>query len=180
MLTQLKANCGDCKRLGTSKCATHTSYEYIESEQFFICDATELDNDQPVSVVAADKFYQLTVNNDSGAGIFLVKTDKCLFTDEVSKCDCILFNDKKCFFVEIKTSSPGGRGNKRQKAVVQLATTIELIINSGIDLAPLELKAIICFKRNDIYPVRASFNTQRAAFMEKYGVSLDEGNLLSF
>jgi hypothetical protein len=177
MKTLLKAHFGDCKYLHTSTCSISSSYQTITDATFYIYDA---EDDRPVQIVAADKDHQLIVRNTNQINIEFVKTDKCLFTDQISKCDCILYSTSKLFFVEIKWSSSGTRNKKRNKAVEQLAATIEEVIGQGIDLTNYETKAIICFKRQDVYPTRASSNTQKAIFLEKYKVKLEEGNTISF
>ncbi|MCW3074274.1 MAG: hypothetical protein JWP69_1343 [Flaviaesturariibacter sp.] len=180
MQALLQASFGDCKRPATSLCNVRSSYEPVSAPQFFVYDSPDPTSTQPSRIVSADEDFQLTVNNPAESAVWFVKTDKCLFTDEVSKCDCLLFNDQKAFLVEIKTSSPGGRSNKRQRAVVQLAATIETLRAAGIDLTTYEARAIICFKRNDTSPIRASLNTQRALFLDKYKISLEEGNIIDF
>lgn len=181
MQQELEAAFGNCKRLATSPCAIASSYEFRQEPTFYVYDELNDHLNYPVRVVTENEYYQLTVENNTDDGIWLVKSDKCLFTDEIQKCDCLVFNADKFFFVEIKTSSAGGRNKKRQKAVEQLASTIKALIDAGIDFSGYqEVRAIICFKRNDVYPIRASFNTQRATFSDEFKISLDEGNLLTF
>lgn len=167
---------GDCKHLMTSVCKNKSSFEIINDAIFFISDRRE---SQPVEVVNSTE-YELTVKNQSKEYVCLVKTDKCLFTDTYSKCDCILFNDIKFFLVEIKNSNAGKRNSKRNRAVEQLSATMELLIQNNISIRKFDARAVICFKRNDRHPVRASMNSQRAVFLEKYGISLEEGNLIEF
>ena len=98
-VASLKLALGDCRRLNNSKCALRTSYEMISDVMFYIFDEKD---DEPVRILLAKGESQLTVINGSHEDICIVKTDKCLFTDEIKKCDCILFNSSKAYLVEIK------------------------------------------------------------------------------
>lgn len=176
----LKQNLGDCKRIKTSTCATKCAYEKTNASLFYVFDDPDSTSTTPSKIVTVDEIYQLTVENPESNEISFVKSDKCLFTDATSKCDCILFDDKKLYLVEIKSSSTSTRNKKRHKAVEQLATTAQILIDNGIDLSNLDAKAVICFKRNDIYPIKASVNSQKAIFLEKYNMKLEEGNVIDF
>lgn len=177
MKTLIRASFGDCKHLATSTCSLRSSYQTITDPVFYVCDA---DDGRPSQIVSAHEDHQLIVENPNMLEIEFIKTDKCLFPNQVSKCDCILHSTDKLFFVEIKWSSAGNRNAKRNKAVEQLAATIEAFRNENIDLTNYETQAVICFKRQDKYPTRASANSQRAIFLDKYKVKLEEGNTISF
>ncbi len=178
LIASLKATLGDCKRLQTSTCLLKTSYEIITNRIFYILDDRE--TQLPVRIARKMENHQLTINNKNKYEneICLVKTDKCLFTDAHQKCDCMLFNRFKFFFVEI--SEAKNRGTKRKQAVVQLGTTIGILRDNKIDLSAYETKAIICFKNGETRPTRASFSTQREVFRAQYKISLEEGNEISF
>ncbi|NOT52127.1 MAG: hypothetical protein HOP10_12715 [Chitinophagaceae bacterium] len=179
-IISLKNALGDCKRLDTSNCISGTSYEIITHRLFCVFD--DRSEDQPVRVVKKREDHQLKVSNRNKEEneICVLKTDKCLFTQDHKKCDCILFNKYKCFFVEISETSNGRRNSKRNDAVEQLGYTINLLREYNIDLNGLETKAIICFKMGAIRPTQPSLNTKRALFLEQYKVSLEEGNHISF
>lgn len=134
----------------------------------------------PVRIVNACDIHQLKVKNADKTDICLIKTDKCLFTDEHKKCDCILFNKNKFFLVEISECSTGNKGNKRDKAIKQLGDTIEMLQESGIDLSDYESTAIICFKSGKTRPIQTSFTTKQALFNEQYKIKLGETNFISF
>lgn len=180
LISKLKAVFGECKR--ESLCCAHkTSYEVITDKNFFIFDdrTTEL----PVTVVGRMAKHQLTVNNrnKNENEVCLVKTDKCLFiTDAHKKCDCILFNTKKIFFVEISEASNAGKSQKRNHAIKQLGTTISLFKSGNVDISKYEAHAIICFKNGKSRPTQAGFNAKRENFRNTYKVFLDEINEISF
>lgn len=170
----LKKAFDDCKRTETSQCLYKSSYEIVSFSTFFVFDDK---NEQPIQI-RQDGDYQLIVRNQNKKEICVIKTDKCLFTDEHKKCDCILFNSKQFFLVEIKDAHD--RSSQRSKAVSQLQSTIDILLERNILLAKYETKAIICFKSGKTQPLRASFNTQRAIFFEKYKINLEEGNEVKF
>jgi hypothetical protein len=180
LLVSLQQLFGDCKRLDTSECSMRSSYEIITFRTFYVYD--ERNTQQPVRIVKKNEDYQLIVNNrhQTENEVCLIKTDKCLFTDQHKKCDCILFSKNKFFFIEISEAGSGNRGKKRKDAVEQLAATIEAIRNSNIDLSNYELKAVICFKGGEIRPTQPSLNTKRALFLEHYNIDLEEGNEIFF
>lgn len=169
---------GDCKHLETSKCLNKSSFVINNSSTFFIYDNRN-DTNQPIQIVAENDSHQLSVINNNNHEICIIKTDKCLFTDEHKKCDCIIFDAKKLFFIEI--SEAKNRNAKRHDAVKQLSTTIELFKESKcINLEQFDKRAIICFKNGITRPTQPSFNSNRALFKEQYQVSLEEGNHISF
>ena len=166
---------GECKRVATSLCQNKTSYEITTSSNFFIFDDKD---EQPVRIVNKNNYHQLKVKNEKQNEICLIKTDKCLFTNQHKKCDCILFNNSKFFLIEI--SEAGNRKMKRQKAVLQLGETINKLSGINFDLSTYVTKAIICFKSGETRPTRPSFNSKRAQFLRVYKVSLEEGNEIVF
>lgn len=174
----LKNAFGDCQRVDSSICLEKTSYEITTSGYFFVMDDRKNEPDEPVKIVSDAYPYQLTVINNKKHEICLVKTDKCLFTDAHKKCDCILFGNNKFFMVEISES--GNKTSKRNDAVEQLSTTIEIMKRNNIDLSPYEIKAIICFKNGKTNPTQPSRNTRKEIFRDKYNASLEEGNEIEF
>lgn len=177
LTSALKTAFGDCKNIHYKACANKTSYEEYNLEKLYVFD--ENNSKGPIQVVNKPP-AQLTVLNSAKNIFCILKSDKCLFTNEQKKCDCVVFNSEKIFFIEIKESSTGTRKSKRKKAVEQLAATIETLRDKNIDLSGHQKKAIICFKSDDSRPTKASANSQRAVFLEVYGVDLDEGNEIEF
>ncbi|RFS21755.1 hypothetical protein DVR12_13925 [Chitinophaga silvatica] len=171
----LKDYLGDCKYTHLSKCEFQGSYIRVNNPQLFIADPGD---EFPVKIVTNQEEYQLTVENPNSVDLCVVKTDNCLFNDDIQKSDCIVFNDTNFYLVEIKENSSGNRNKKRNKAVEQLSSTLEALINAGVNLSNHDVKAIICFSRSDNYPIRASANSQRANFQSKFNASLEEGNTI--
>jgi hypothetical protein len=176
MLQQLKEKLGDCKFPEKSLCENKSPYHHIKEKEFYVYDADDI---QPVKIVYNGE-YQLTVRNPSGAEICVVKTDRCLIKDaNQKKCDCVLFDNSKVFFVEIKTSSSGTRKDKRNKAILQLGATIEYFESQGVILSSIEAAAIICFKNFSRVP--SSINdTKSGNFTKKYKIMLEEKYIIEF
>ena len=168
---------GDCKRADVSKCQSRTPYEIVQNSTFCVFDEK---NEEPIRIVTGNDEYQLIVRNHNREKICVVKTDKCLFADDHKKCDCIIFNKNTIYLVEIKSSSPGAKSSKRQRAIIQLGDTIKLLLDNNIDLLKYQTKAIICFKEGKTRPTQPSLNTQRAVFFNEYKISLEEGNEIIF
>jgi hypothetical protein len=91
-----------------------------------------------------------------------------------------MFDTSRLFLVEIKTSSPGARGNNRRKAREQLGNTITLLRQHGVDFSPYQPKAIICFKQTEPRITNAADNTARATFLQQHRVELEERNYIDF
>jgi len=177
MRAAIEQHFGNCKFQHKCLCTIKSSFEFTEEHQLYIYD--EKDSEQPVRIVASNEDLQLTVNNQNGKLICLTKTDNCLLTDDTRKCDCILFDDEKLFFVEIKSVSKSGRNKSRKSAIEQLAITVNLL-KARIDISAFTVTAIICFKSFEPRIINASANTARAEFLENYKVRLEEMNFIEF
>ena len=130
---------GNCKYPNTCVCTVKSSYELINDNVFYILDEGE-DSKNPVKVVKKEDIYQLTVNNNGNKEICIIKTDKCLIPNEISKCDCIVTSNTESHLVEIKSCSAGSRSKRRAKAVEQLKNTIDYLQLSEISLSAHKLR----------------------------------------
>ena len=173
----LKEKFGDCKFQDVKPC--DGSYINVSDTSFYIFDPPNELN-EPIRLVTDDKEHQLIVGNTTDEQICIVRTDKCLLTDAISKCDCLLFHTSKFYFVEIKSVGIKSRSEQRHVAVNQLGATVELLQNANIDFSAFDTRAVICFKSLSEYPVNASKLTMRAIFREKYSIDLVEGNKIEF
>jgi hypothetical protein len=176
----LKQKLGECKRLECRNCLTKSPYETLSKKEFFVFDDRKVEG--PVKIVDKHSDYQLTVSNRNRIEneICLIKTDGCLFfTSAHQKCDCVLFNTRKIFFVELSETGASNKSDKRKDAINQLGTTIEKFKENQIDFSDLHSEAIICFKSGH-RPTHTAFNSQKAIFFDKHKVILDEINKISF
>ena len=179
LLAQIKNVLHDCRHQYRCTCTIRSSYEQVSGDAFRVLDVDDT-SQTPCRVVYGDNTAQLIVVNNSGEDISFIKLDKCLLDETTRKCDCMLLNSSQVFLVEIKNSASGSRGTKRREAANQLGDTIELFRNNNIDLSLYNTKAIICFKHSSLRPTQPSLNTKRAIFLEKYNISLEEGNEVTF
>lgn len=177
MREAIEQHFGNCKFRHKCLCTTKNSFEFTEEKVFFIYD--EKNTEQPVRIVSSKDPSHLTITNQNCKLICLIKTDNCLLDDETRKCDCILFDDTKLFFIEIKNVNTKGRQASKIEAVKQLGITIELL-KEKIDFSPYLTAAVICLKSFRPYITSASTNTARASFLEKHRVRLEEGNVIEF
>jgi hypothetical protein len=174
MRNTLEVLFGNCKFTMNCVCHTKSAFESIVAEIFYVSDG------KPVKIVSNNESFELTVKNPQRKLIDFVKTDKCLLSDEVKKCDCILVSDQIVYLVEIKNCNAGGRGKRRKDASMQLSSTIELLKLYNFDFNGYHTTALICFKTVEPRITQASKNSARAIFKSKYGISLEEGNLITF
>ncbi len=170
---------GGCKN-GLCNCKIKHPFEEHTASTFYVYDEGGGTLQQPVRVVSKENTFQLTVNNPTNKAIILGKLDKCLFDDTLSKCDCMLYDNEQLFFVEIKSSSVGSRGNKRRKAAGQLKQTIQYFRDSGSLFEGFKVIALICFKANEPRIIQPSRNSESAFFLLEMGVRLQEGNSIVF
>lgn len=173
LLATFKAAFNDCK-CTTCECENKTAYEIVSYGTFFIYDEP---NEQPVQI-GQEGVYQLLVRNQNKKGVCVIKVDKCLFTDEHKKCDCILFNNDSFFLVEIKDAK--NKQKSRCIAITQLASTLDILKENSVNCTKYNAKAVICFRLPKTRPIQTSFNTQRAIFFSTYKVDLFEGNEVVF
>ena len=68
-----------------------------------------------------------TIENPTGRDIHFLAIDNCLFSDnDITRCDCAVFDEKTFCFIEIKeTETAARRSVHYQKAKEQLKATIQ-------------------------------------------------------
>ena len=177
MRNQLETAFGNCKYPTKCTCSSKDSFETTTQKEFFIIDE---EGEVPVRIVSEKGNSHLTVKNELGKEICLVKTDNCLLREETKVCDCILFDDKQLVLAELKASNSGTRPVKRKKAKEQLIATIQLLQSKGIDIKSYRTVALICFKSHEPRIINTADNSQRANFFQDYKVHLEEKNVFSF
>jgi hypothetical protein len=179
MKNLIKKALGNCKFPDRCICEIKNSFERVIDEIFYVFDDGN-ESKNPVKVVSGDHSYQLTITNKNNKEIFLIKTDKCLITEEIRKCDCIISSDVESYLVEIKSCSSGTRSKARSKAATQLISTINYLHQHQISFIGHKLTALICFKTTEPRITQASRNSARVIFKDNYGVVLKEGNIIDF
>lgn len=181
LLSHIRTCLGDCKNLDFSICLEKTPYLIIRDSIFYVFDDNK-EKERPVRVVGEFDDFQLTVVNSSerDGEICLIKNDSCLvITREEKKCDCIIFNKEKLYFIEITEAH--NRKAKRRKAVKQLGATIKHFNDRNVDLSEMHLTAIICFKHEAQTRIpNIGFKRRKDDFEETYKIDLVEVNSITF
>ncbi len=117
-----------------------------------------------------------TLYNPSKTTITFAAVDNCLLGPKHhSRCDFIIGDFNKLYFVEIKQVKTSRRREARLEAVKQLQNSIFLLRNT-INLNTTQLVAVICLKAHQARPLQSA--TRGAAivlFKEKYNATLMGG-----
>jgi hypothetical protein len=155
--------------------------EATTKNEFEICDS-EIEPKRCYIKTDTNEEGQFVVNNPNETVIYLLKIDKCvLFDYDITHFDFAIFDNKTFCFVELSISNKRNRRGKREKAIEQLASTIELFNMSGISFGEHKLEAIICFKAEKIYPSRSASNNEAYVYFEsEFNAELLEGNQKEF
>lgn len=156
-----------------SNCLIETNSILIEVFDCYDCTPDQqrsyikLENNQPV---------HFTLNNSQGANLVFTALDNCILrSHELSRCDFILGNFDKLYFVEIKQINRGQRRQARTNAIQQLISSI-LLFRAKINLSNTELIAVICLKAKQVHPLQSATRAaDMVAFKENYNAFLMEG-----
>lgn len=122
-----------------------------------------------------------TLNNPANANLCFAAVDNCLIDSAgLSRCDFIIGNSKKLYFVEVKQVSTSKRRAARADAILQLHATIDFL-KTRIDLNGTNLIAVICLKAKKAYPLQnATRSAEIVAFKEQLNANLMEGQNATF
>ncbi len=161
-----------------SNCLTETNSKLIEVFDCYNCASAlqrtyiKTEEDQPV---------HFELNNPSAANLVFVALDNCILkSDQQSRCDFLIGNFKKLYFVEIKQVKTGQRNLARISAIQQLDSSI-LLFRQKINLANTELIAVICLKAHRVHPLQSATKTANiVAFKENHNANLMEGQSDTF
>lgn len=157
----------------TCECLCETNAPLIEVYDCDTCDAVEkrcyirTDDHEPI---------HFTLHNPLNVNLSFAALDNCLFNSGgPQRCDFLIGNFQKLYFVEIKQVNTSRRHTARASAIEQLYITINFIRNS-VNIDATTIIAIICLKAKKIYPVQtATRSAQVVAFKEQLNANLMEG-----
>jgi len=94
--------------------------EIITSSNFFIKDGKEK---EPAFIVDKDGEFEIINTNEKE--ILFIVTDNCMYdSEDETRCDCIISDDKTFCFIELKNCKRTAWKNHREKAEKQLENTI--------------------------------------------------------
>lgn len=127
------------------------------------------------------------IRNTIRQEIHLLATDHCFFTSvDEKRCDCIVFDDHDCCFIELKLNVQKWKkfADNAQEAKKQLGNTIRFF-EAANEVNPQEFfgfkREAYIVMRDNIYPKSiAARNESRVRFLQEYKVPLFEQNKKSF
>ena len=121
------------------------------------------------------------LSNPSRSELVFAAVDNCIFqSHQQSRCDFMIGNFQKLYFVEIKRVKRGQRSVARTNAIQQLHASISLF-KEKINLTDTELIAVICLKAKQVHPLQnATRMAERVAFKDNYNADLMEGQSHTF
>jgi hypothetical protein len=107
--------------------------------------------------------------------------DNCILQPhQQSRCDFVIGNFQKLYFVEIKEVKLRQRQEARSDAIEQLHSSISLF-KGRINLTNTKLIAVICLKAKQAYPLQSAKRVADiVAFKENYNADLMEGQSHTF
>jgi len=122
-----------------------------------------------------------TLNNPKAENICFAAVDNCLLgSRDPAKCDFIIGNEQKFYFVEIKNTIINKRRAARASALTQLDSSIGHLRKS-INLIDTELIAVICLKAKQVYPLQtATRSAEVVKFKLTHNATLMEGQSAIF
>ncbi|MCW2119508.1 hypothetical protein [Flavobacterium sp. 7A] len=149
-------------------------YKILEEATYYLEEVKE----STVTFKTETDYWNLCIENNLLKTILLLENEFSIMKNETSKkCDWVLYEDKKIFFVESKDVKPRSRNKERKDAVKQLIATIEYY-NSKIDLSTFTISSQICFKSNS-RTIKTGDQARKVLF-KKYNSDFNESNFISF
>ncbi len=121
------------------------------------------------------------LNNPANINLCFAAIDNCLMNSGgLARCDFIIGNFEKLYFVEVKQVNKTQRRGARADAILQLRSTIQFL-KDRIDLGNTLLIAVICLKSKKTYPLQnATRGGQIVALKEQLNAALMEGQSAIF
>lgn len=163
---------------GNCDCLTETQNTLIEMYDCYNCIP---DKQRSYIKTASEEPVHFTLHNPNQNLLTFAALDNCLFkAHDASRCDLIIGNSEKLFFVEIKQVKTGQRSKARLNAVGQLRRTLIFFIER-LNLEATKLMAVICFKAKQVYPAQSATRTAHIVeFKERFNTNLLEGSSATF
>jgi hypothetical protein len=138
---------------GAEKCVTLADADPIE---IFDCYDCEPASQRSFVKSTEAQPVHFTLANPDRATLVFTALDNCLFTSaDVARCDFMIGNEEKMFFVEIKNSNASKRRQRRRQAIDQLDSTLTIMRNA-IDLSNTELFAVVSLGTKIVHPVQTA------------------------
>ncbi len=163
---ELLAHFSDLKKGICYKTLNHTIY-FLEDIK-----------DAITSFKSEEEYWNLCLQNDNSKEILLLENEFSIMKNEVTKkCDWVIFENKKLYFIESKDVKMRGRSKERKDATKQLIASIDFY-KSKIDLSSTTIFSQICFKSKS--RIIKTGDQARKILFNQYNSEYREGNYISF
>jgi hypothetical protein len=127
-----------------------------------------------VTISTDDTWHFTVINKNVSIPVTFLAVDKCLFQDNISCCDFIVFNQKEFCFIEINDTE-SRRSPRYAKSTGQLEKTI--ISFAPVNFTGYVLEAFISFRNKPVRPTASTtFQNASIRFWDKYQVNLYDTN----
>ena len=157
----------------TSDCLAETNSAIIEVFDCYDCIPAK---QRSYIRTREDEPVHFTLFNPANANLTFAAFDNCLLGPlHVSRCDFILGNFQKLYFIEIKQVKTNKRRAAKTEAIKQLHSAIHFL-KQKINLQATKLVAVICLKAKQVYPLQsAKRSAELLTFKERHNANLMEG-----
>jgi hypothetical protein len=128
-----------------------------------------------------DEPVHFILHNPNAAVLCFAAVDNCLLgPHDDSRCDFIIGNKQKLYFVEIKTNKTRQKHKAREEAYGQLDASIGYL-KLKANLINTQIVAVVCLKTKIIYPLRNATSANAIVkFKERHNAQLTEGQEATF
>lgn len=149
-------------------------YKTLENSIYYL----EEIKDSIVQFKSEDEYWNLCLENENLKKILFLENENSIMKNESSKkCDWVIFEDNKLYFIESKDVKPRSRNKERKNAIKQLIATIEFY-QSKIEMESITIFSQICFQSKSKI-VKAGDQARKVLF-KQYNSEFSEGNLIIF
>ncbi|MEL1239706.1 hypothetical protein [Flavobacterium flavipallidum] len=149
-------------------------YKTLENSIYYL----EEIKDSTVQFKSEEEYWNLCLENENLKKILFLENENSIMKNEDSKkCDWVLFEGDKLYFIESKDVKPRNRRKERNDATKQLIATIEFY-KSKMKLDSITIYAQICFQSKS-KTIKAGDQARKVLF-KQYNSDFSEGNLIKF
>lgn len=149
-------------------------YKILENSVYYL----EEIKDSTVQLKTEEEYWNLCLENENLKKILFLENENSIMKNEDSKkCDWVLFENNRIYFIESKDVKLRGRAKERIDATKQLIATIEFY-KSKIELDAISIFSQICFKSNS--KIIKTGDQARKVLFKQYNSEFSEGNLIKF
>lgn len=128
-------------------CITETNSTLIEVYDCYDCIPPE---QRTYIKTKVDEPIHFTLFNDQAENLLFAALDNCILkSNQQSRCDFIIGNFQKLYFIEIKQVKPRQRRSAKENAIRQLHASISFF-REKLDLSNTKLIGVICLKAKQI------------------------------